>query len=561
MTHGFILGLYELDLTPLGERRVQLPIRLGRSSLNDVAVSHRLVSEFHARIEEVDGSLCVRDLSSKNGVFVETVGSAGATRVEAQKPIALEPYGFEFLLSPLLRVRLRPAPEQDLEAARHSQARGSVLGNPGLLGHPMGGVDEDKITEYFVAENPSGRAAQPVAAPVPIKGPATARAALPVATPPVPATPAAMRMPAMQPAPGLGAPPLLTGFHHGAGKPRDTEPAPARPTPVAPPPAAFVAAPSPGRLGGSGPPSASPAVQAYASVLIEPPSGPLELPALQRRPGQVALPERADAGPMRNAPRPARYATVLEAAKEPVVPQLTHTAWEAPAIAPPAVGARGTPPAAELRAWSLEMLALRGLRDLAASLLPGQPVEDAGDVIRLITKLHDAMEMFCRCFIPVREACSRFIPPEDLEQAAQDRSRYRSSAYLAIERALDPREVAAALLDWRNDAQDAPRAVENILADLMLHQLSLTQGAIEGTRALLDELSPARIDAGSRHEPSMLSRLGLAATRERELWDAYVTRHAELGAAREAFRDLFGTELTRAYAAHFRERGSEPAAR
>ena len=55
MANGFILGVFELDLTPIGERNVQLPIRLGRSSLNDVPVAHRLVSEFHARIEEVDG--------------------------------------------------------------------------------------------------------------------------------------------------------------------------------------------------------------------------------------------------------------------------------------------------------------------------------------------------------------------------------------------------------------------------------------------------------------------------------------------------------------------------
>ena len=47
-----------------------------------------------------------------------------------------------------------------------------------------------------------------------------------------------------------------------------------------------------------------------------------------------------------------------------------------------------------------ELLAFQGLRELAGSLVPGQPLETTGDVARLITKLHDAIEVFCRCFIP-----------------------------------------------------------------------------------------------------------------------------------------------------------------
>jgi hypothetical protein len=263
-------------------------------------------------------------------------------------------------------------------------------------------------------------------------------------------------------------------------------------------------------------------------------------------------------------PSPARHATSFKPSAElPVLPPLAHTAWEIGHGTLPAGSLQPERPAhpvqpLELPSTSIDALALRGLRELAASLMPGQPVESAADVVQLVTKLHDAIEMFCRCFIPVREACSRFIPTEELERAAGERCQNRSGSYLAIEQALEPRGVAAALLDWRNDDQDAPRAVEHILADLMLHHLALSQAAIEGTKALLDELSPAAIDGQQPRSPSMLSRLGLPGARERALWEMFSARHAEFAAAGRSFRELFGEQFSRAYAAHYPLPGSGP---
>ena len=122
--------------------------------------------------------------------------------------------------------------------------------------------------------------------------------------------------------------------------------------------------------------------------------------------------------------------------------------------------------------------------------------------------------------------------------------------------------MAGALIDWRNDAQDAPAAVENILADLMLHHLALSQGVIDGTHALLEELSPARVEAETATQPSVLSKLGLASTRERALWDSYAERHARFQAMGDAFRDAFGAEFTRAFEAHWARRaGGETSTR
>jgi predicted component of type VI protein secretion system len=490
-SYGFILTVCDLDLATLEERQLDLPIRIGRSTLNDLSVPHRLVSEFHARIELVDGRLCVLDLNSKNGVLVEALGNEGATRIGAQTPVDLEPYGYEFLLSPLLRVRVRPANTREAARPRPSRALGSVLGNPTF------------------AAAPSSIAPPPTLPPLPWSGPSGNGGT------------------------HVGQTLAVQGARRGRGA--YAEPA-----------------------GQRTPASASPAVQPYASVFIEPPSSPLELPPLPRAayaaPALGVEPAKATRVSQPAAPR---AVTVLEpGAAVPVLPPLAHTAWQGQGT----LATAANDPSAvvpEQYTPSLEALALRGLRELAASLLPGQPVESAGDVVQLVTKLHDALEMFCRCFIPVREACSRFATPEELERASMARCRDRSEVYLGVERALEPATVAAALLDWRNPAMDAPMAVEHILADLMLQQLGTLHAALDGTRALLDELSPGRLDAGVPRSPSVLSRLGLAGGRERLLWEAFEQRHAAL-AAGSNFRELFGEAFGRAYQAARNGSGNPP---
>jgi predicted component of type VI protein secretion system len=560
---GFILNVYELDLTPVAECVSELPVRIGRSSLNDVCVAHRLVSEFHARVEAVDRKLCVRDLSSKNGVLVEAVGSDGAVRIAAQTPVDLEPYGFEFLLSPLLRVRVRPANGRALSSVRHSQALGSVLGNvvPNVGNGAFAGkasaiqADEASTAGFGAADQgalgsdgrgPSldgaGRPTPLVPPGAPRRGsrPAPRPSSMPPQTQPVigksPVTGKADAPPSAANARPLDAARGRQGLHGTQGVHGEASP--------------------------GGPPSASVAVQPYASVLIEPPPGSLALPPLPKLDAGALTPLEDDApAPQTRVshPSPARPSTLFESdAPLPVVPPLARTAWELGRGTLPAGSAQPSSPPPEPPSRSIEALALRGLRELAASLLPGQPVESAADVVRLITKLHDAMEMFCRCFIPVREAGSRFIPADELELAAAERCQHRSVSYVAIERALEPHAVAAALLDWRNDDHDAPRAVEHILADLMLHHLALSQAAIEGTKALLDELSPVQFDKQQPRTPSMLSRLGLPGARERALWERFVDRHAELAAAGDSFRELFGEHFSRAYAAHFPIPGSGP---
>jgi predicted component of type VI protein secretion system len=48
----------------------------------------------------------------------------------------------------------------------------------------------------------------------------------------------------------------------------------------------------------------------------------------------------------------------------------------------------------------------------------------------------------------------------------------------------------------------------------------------------------------------VLSRLGLATNREKDLWEAFARRHADLEAIGRTFRALFGDQFTRAYISH-----------
>jgi type VI secretion system protein ImpI len=200
---------------------------------------------------------------------------------------------------------------------------------------------------------------------------------------------------------------------------------------------------------------------------------------------------------------------------------------------------------------ALETLAFQGLRELAASLVPGRNLDTAGDLARFITKLHDAIEVFCRSFVPLREGHSQFVSSLDLQRAAMQRSMYRSRAYVAVETARTPEAVAEALLDWREKSLDAPKAIEGIFADLMIHQVALLDGVMQGVRALLDELAPENIE---RAVEGQRFGIGLGGGRSKALWEAYCERYEELSEEKQAFAHIFGPEFTEAYREYRRGR-------
>jgi type VI secretion system protein ImpI len=200
--------------------------------------------------------------------------------------------------------------------------------------------------------------------------------------------------------------------------------------------------------------------------------------------------------------------------------------------------------------FSLEALALQGLHELASSLVPEHQLQTSGDVARFITKLHDSLDVFCRCFIPLREGHAQFVSSLDLQRAAGMRSFNRSPAYMAVETARDPDALARGLLDWTEKSLDGHKAIEGIYADLMIHQVALLEGVMQGVRALLQELSPENIE-----QTGNPARFGLS-NRYKELWQSYCERYADLAEEQQAFSRIFGQEFTQAYREYQQRRRS-----
>ncbi|RYZ08170.1 MAG: FHA domain-containing protein [Myxococcales bacterium] len=396
MATVFVLSAFTLNGEPMVEpkRLAALPIRIGRNALNDFVLPHGGISSFHARIDDIEGRLCITDLGSKNGVRLLSGGPTGH-QLAPHQPSDLQPSGFQFFLG--VHVWIKVTFDELREPLEH---RGPMS----FTGHVVGNVD------------------------------------------------------------------VLLG------------------TPSVPPPA------------------------------VQLPSAP---------PPALALPVSPSRPPEAPSPRGPAWVPVQENKIPSPLPPL-----------PPAPPAGGRAATAFLQGLSAEAMALQGLRELAASLVPGVPLNSTGDIGRFITKLHDALDAFCRSFIPLREGHAQFMSSFDLQRSMR-RSVQRSPSYAAVEGARTPEELAAALLSPKERTFDAPQAVEGILADLMLHQLALLEGVMRGVRALLEELSPENIEnqVGG----------GLSLSRHRALWSKYLEVYENISEERQAFSVIFGAEFTEAY--------------
>lgn len=189
----------------------------------------------------------------------------------------------------------------------------------------------------------------------------------------------------------------------------------------------------------------------------------------------------------------------------------------------------------------LEALALAGVREIARALLPGAPpIEEPEDLVRFLSKVRDTIEVFLRCFIPLRDGYRQFASQLHIQRSND-----------SVEAAKDERELAASLLDWRKGTQggDAYKSVEGTFADLMIHQLALLHAIMRGVKSLLDELSPKTIDTALEE----LAKQGKAnfswgPWRFKELWRVFATKHSDIDDGdKRMFSALFGPDFAESY--------------
>jgi type VI secretion system protein ImpI len=196
-------------------------------------------------------------------------------------------------------------------------------------------------------------------------------------------------------------------------------------------------------------------------------------------------------------------------------------------------------------AESLDSFALRGLMELLAAYMPNlEPPQTVDELAMFMQCLQDTLDVFLRGFVRLREGHRQFEAQMDIRRGDEDGRR-------DVETATTPEELARVLLDFREGSPEAPRDIEGVFADLMIHQVALLNGVMNGVKSLLGELSPAAIERNAE-DPRRRGGGGLqiGPFRYRQLWDLYCERHSDLAdEEREAFGLIFGPDFARAYAA------------
>jgi type VI secretion system FHA domain protein len=106
-------------------------------------------------------------------------------------------------------------------------------------------------------------------------------------------------------------------------------------------------------------------------------------------------------------------------------------------------------------------------------------------------------------------------------------------------------DALTALLGVGRRTDMAPAAaIEDSLRDLRLHELATMAAMQVAVRALLEELSPDKIRAGTDQGGMAV----LPAQRKARAWDAFETRHAHVVQALvDDFDSIFGKSFARAY--------------
>lgn len=183
---------------------------------------------------------------------------------------------------------------------------------------------------------------------------------------------------------------------------------------------------------------------------------------------------------------------------------------------------------------SMEQLALQGLHELAASLNPGQTLASQGDVARLVTRLHDIVEMTAKAYVTLRQGY------EQLARAVHVTPLVPGHDLATIQGASG---VAAALVGTGPRKNSAHEEAERGFRQVASHQVALLDGLAEGVKAVLNELSPQVIESHASQK-----RKGFALSgQHKALWESFCLQHQELSVSNRAIQRLFGDEFAAAY--------------
>jgi type VI secretion system protein len=172
------------------------------------------------------------------------------------------------------------------------------------------------------------------------------------------------------------------------------------------------------------------------------------------------------------------------------------------------------------------------VRRLAQSLRPDEaPPRTAQEVDRFLSCVEDILRASAKAFVELQKG---------QEQFGKEMGVRTIKEYTALHAAGTPENVLKYLLDWQVGGSHRTQELVGVYADLMIHQVALINGVMEGVRGLLARLAPQEIERGVTSGWP---------TRAAATWKRYVERHAEIaGEDKNITSVVFGPEFARAYA-------------
>lgn len=172
-----------------------------------------------------------------------------------------------------------------------------------------------------------------------------------------------------------------------------------------------------------------------------------------------------------------------------------------------------------------------GVVGLAELMLPDlQPPATDDEAERFLSAIRDMLEACANSLVELQKG---------QEQFGREMSVKAIKEFTPLHVAASAQDVLSYLLDWRHGGPHRIQELVGVFADIMIHQVALLNGVVEGARAVLGELEPEEL----------ARRTGRGWGKLSARWQAYVTRHQQLYREQRALTEiLFGPEFARAYA-------------
>lgn len=185
--------------------------------------------------------------------------------------------------------------------------------------------------------------------------------------------------------------------------------------------------------------------------------------------------------------------------------------------------------------------ALAALNELSRTLLGEQaPLDDVPKMLSFARRVRDIMEVFLKCFVSLRDGHQEF----EVEVLKQERLDAQGNN--TVGSAKDHKELGLVLFS-DTAGPDNARHLNDIFVEVMMHQVALINGVMEGAKQLLESLSPTTIE---KHYERKGKKGGLFSNKYEGLWQEYQRVHGDYqGEDKETFRTIFGQKFHRAYAA------------